>query len=163
MNSSGIRWPERYHPARCPIHVSNELAIAAPIEVVWAWLVRAPLWPGWYPNSADVRFLAGAPPDLALGTRFQWKTFGVTIRSTVREFVPCERIAWDAQALGLDVYHAWLLRKTPEGCHVLTEETQHGWVARMGKLLVPGRMHRLHQVWLERLGEQARRGMPPAA
>jgi uncharacterized protein YndB with AHSA1/START domain len=158
---NAIRWPERYHPSRCPIRVRNELAIDAPLATVWAWLVRASLWPRWYPNAANVRFLEGAPPDLALATRFQWKTFGVTIRSTVREFVPCERIAWDAQALGLDVYHAWLLHETPAGCHVLTEETQHGVLARAGKLLMPGRMHRYHQIWLEGLREQARGGMPP--
>jgi hypothetical protein len=101
-SGDGIRWPGRYHPAHCPIHVSNELAIAAPIETVWAWLVRAPLWPSWYPNAAGVHFLAGEPPDLALDTRFRWKTFGV-------------------------------------------------------------RMYRFHQIWLERLAEQARSGMPPAA
>ena len=163
QDANAIRWPDHYAPARCPIHVSNELGMAVPIEAVWAWLIRAPLWPRWYPNSANVRFLEGTPPDLALGTRFRWKTFGVTIQSTVRELVPCERIAWDAQALGLDVYHAWLLRKTAEGCFVLTEETQHGWVARAGGLLMPGRMHRYHQIWLEGLREKARRGMPPAA
>jgi uncharacterized protein YndB with AHSA1/START domain len=161
QDGNAIRWPDHYAPARCPIHVSNELAIAAPVESVWAWLVRAPLWPSWYPNSANVRFLDGAPPDLALGTRFRWKTFGVTIQSSVRELVPCERIAWDAHALGLDVYHAWLLQRTPEGCHVLTEETQHGWIARAGALLMPGRMQRYHQVWLEGLRDKARLGMPP--
>ena len=162
-DTDAIRWPDRYHPTRCPVHVSNALAIEAPIETVWAWLIRAPLWPSWYPNSANVRILDGAPPDLALGTRFRWKTFGVTIGSCVREFVPQERIAWDAQALGLDVYHAWLLTRTPSGCHVLTEETQHGFVARTGALLMPGRMHRHHQIWLERLRDRARTGLPPAA
>jgi uncharacterized protein YndB with AHSA1/START domain len=162
-DATAIRWPERYQPARCPIHVSNELAISAPVESVWAWLIRAALWPSWYPNAANVRFLEGTPPDLALGTHFRWKTFGVTIQSSVRELVPCERIAWDAHALGLDVYHAWLLQRTPGGCHVLTEETQHGWVARAGALLMPGRMQRYHQVWLEGLRDKARSGLPPAA
>ncbi|HWY23829.1 MAG TPA: SRPBCC family protein, partial [Nevskia sp.] len=161
--SAGIVWPERYAPANCPIHVRNELEMAVPAERVWAWLLRAPLWPGWYPNSKNVRFLEGRPPDLALGTRFRWTTFGVNIVSTVREFVPNQRIAWDATGFGLDVYHAWLIRPTTGGCHVLTEETQHGFAARAGKLLFPGRMYRFHQVWLERMAEKAAAGMPPGA
>jgi hypothetical protein len=32
-----IRWPERYDPARAPVHVSNEIDLAAPPEAAWAW------------------------------------------------------------------------------------------------------------------------------
>ena len=133
---------------------------AAP-EVIWAWLIRATRWPTWYENSAKVRFLQGNPPDLALGTRFRWKTFGVTIESTVLEFVPEERIAWDAQGVGVDAYHAWVLHRTAQGCHVLTEETQHGWLARAGDLLMPRRMSKYHQLWLEGLRDKAAEGFPP--
>ena len=166
MQTSGdavgaIRWPARYAPASCPIHVSNELLILAPPAQVWAWLLRAALWPQWYPNSSCVKFLEGAPPDLAAGTRFRWHTFGVTIVSKVLEFEPQARIAWDAKSLGVDAYHAWLITPADGGCRVLTEETQHGFVARAGSTLFPGRMHRLHQVWLDRLAGQAASGMPP--
>jgi len=128
---------------------------------VWAWLIRAPLWPTWYVNSANVQFLQGAAPDLALATRFKWKTFDVTIESTVLEFVPAERIAWDARAFGIEVYHAWVIQKTPTGCHVVTEETQRGWLARLGKLLMPNRMWKYHQIWLEGLRANAAQGVPP--
>ena len=159
----GVRWPPHYAPANCPIHVRNELSMPVSAEVVWAWLVRAQLWPTWYVNSANVRFLQGTPPNLAQGTRFRWKTFGITIESSVFEFVPAERIAWDAHGPGIDGYHAWVLRSTPQGCHVLTEETQHGWLARLGKLLMPNRMSKFHQLWLEGLRDMASRGLPPAA
>jgi len=157
-DTNQIIWPEHFAPQHCPIHVRNELAMAASSENVWAWLIRAPLWPTWYANSANVQFLQG---DLALATRFKWKTFGVTIESTVLEFVPVERIAWDAHAFGIEVYHAWLIQKTPIGCHVITEETQRGWLARLGKLLMPNRMWKYHQIWLERLSANATQGAPP--
>ena len=156
-----ITWPERFAPANCPIHVRNEIDIAAAPERVWAWLVRAQRWPSWYPNSADVTFLAGAPPDLTTGARFRWRTFGVRITSTVREFEPPRRLAWDAYSFGVEAYHAWLITPTADGCHVLTEETQHGFLARLGALFMPGRMHRYHQVWLENLNAKAIAG-PPA-
>jgi uncharacterized protein YndB with AHSA1/START domain len=156
-----IRWPPRYEPVRAAVHVRNEISIPAPAEVVWAWLIRAMLWPTWYRNSAYVSFVSGSPPDLGAGTRFSWKTFGVRIESTVIEFVPTERLAWDARGRGIEAYHAWLIRTSPHGCSVVTEETQHGWLARLGQLLMPDRMHRFHQVWLEALKAKAAMGMPP--
>jgi uncharacterized protein YndB with AHSA1/START domain len=158
-----VRWPAHYHPRNCPVHVRNELDMAATQERVWAWLTRATLWPTWYANSANVEFLTGLGPDLDKATRFRWKTFGVTITSTVVEYVPRERIAWDARASGIDAYHAWVLQPSAQGCRVLTEETQHGWMARVGKIFMPNRMHEFHQLWLEGLQAKAGHGLPPAA
>ena len=156
MNSpDAIHWPSHYAPACAPVHVRNALDMPVAATAAWTSLIRAAEWPQWYANSANVRFLRGAAPDLAPGTRFRWRTFGVTIDSTVLEFVPGERIAWDAHGIGIDAYHAWLITTTLGGCHVLTEETQHGWVARAGALLMPSRMHRFHQRWLESLARRA--------
>jgi len=157
-----LQWPEQLHPTRAAIYVSNELPISAPPERVWAWLVRAELWPSWYPNSSHVRIEQGPRPDLALHTRFRWRTFGVTIESTVEEFVPPERIAWSARSFGVRAYHGWLIGKTAGGCHVVTEETQNGILARLAGLLMPNRMHYHHQIWLEQLGAKAPQGPPPA-
>ncbi len=156
-----ICWPEYYAPQNSAVHVRNALTMDAPPENVWAWLVRALLWPEWYVNSADVRFLEGTAPDLKLNTQFRWRTFGVTISSTVLEYVPGERIAWDAHGPGFDGYHAWLLQRAGRGCHVLTEETQHGWLARLNRLFLPHRMSKYHQIWLESLAARARSGLPP--
>jgi uncharacterized protein YndB with AHSA1/START domain len=156
-----IKWPERYHPSRAPIDVVNDLTIPAPCERVWAWLIRAPLWPSWYRNSSDVRLFDTPHSELRLGTMFTWRTFGVKIKSTVQEFVPCERLAWSARGFGVDAYHAWLLLPEPAGTHVITEETQYGALARLQKVFMPGRMKRGHQLWLEKLSEQARNGPPP--
>jgi uncharacterized protein YndB with AHSA1/START domain len=158
-----IHWPERYDPHNCPIHVRNELDMATSPERVWAWLTRVTLWPTWYANSANIKIIEGSGPDLEAGTRFRWKTFGVTITSTVLEYVPDERIAWQAQAFGIDVYHAWVLQPSTVGCRVLTEETQHGSIARLAKLLMPNQMFKYHQLWLEELEGKARAGLPPAA
>ena len=156
--SADIAWPARFAPANSPIHVRNELAIAAAPERVWSWLIRAQNWPRWYANASNVRFLDGAPPDLSAGTRFRWRTFGVGIESTVREWAPPARLAWDAHGIGVEAYHAWLITPTADGCHVLTEETQHGVIARLGALLMPRRMWRYHQIWLESLRERALSG-----
>jgi hypothetical protein len=119
-------------------------------EAVWPWLVRAQLWPTWYPNSENV-VIEGGGPDLKVDTKFRWKTFGVTLDSAVAEFVPFERLAWSAKSTGVDAYHAWLIARKPEGCHVLTEETQNGLLASLSNALRPGNMSKFHQVWLENL------------
>jgi uncharacterized protein YndB with AHSA1/START domain len=158
-----IRYPAHYHPSNTRVHVVNERVVAAPCERVWAWLVRADLWPAWYPNSSRVRLATPSPAGLALGTRFRWKTFGITLDSVVEEFVPGERIAWTAKATGVDAYHAWLLHPAADGCRVLTEETQHGWVAALSHSVMRHRMRRGHDLWLERLERQAAAGVPPPA
>ena len=110
-----IKWPDRYHPSLAPVHVVNELTIPASCEQVWPWLIRAPLWPLWYPNSSDVRLVDRPLSELRLGTMFTWRTFGVNVKSTVQEFIPNERVAWSARGVGVDAYHAWLLAPCPSG------------------------------------------------
>jgi uncharacterized protein YndB with AHSA1/START domain len=90
-----IRWPEDRKPEKSAVHVRNELEMPASPEVVWSWLVRAALWPTWYPNSQNV-VIEGGGHDLRPGSKFRWKTFGITLDSEVEEFVPSERLAWSA-------------------------------------------------------------------
>jgi hypothetical protein len=157
---SSIRWPDKYSPERTSVHAHNELDMMAYPESVWAWLVRADLWPTWYSNSKDV-VIEGGGHELKLGTKFRWKTFGASLRSTVEEFALFERLAWSAKGTGIDVYHAWLIEKTSAGCHVLTEENQNGLIARLSNSLRPGNMERYHQIWLENLLMKAKSGTPP--
>ncbi len=155
-----IAWPSGHAPADTSVHVRNEIAIPAAPEVVWAWLLRADLWPTWYKNASDVHFISHTGPDLRNRSRFRWKTFGLHVTSKVLEFEPSTRLAWDAHGLGLSAWHAWFLTPTADGTHVLTEETQSGWLARLGKTLMPGRMSSMHQLWLESLSRQAQTGLP---
>jgi hypothetical protein len=150
-----IQFPDHY--ANTPVRVRNEIAIAAAPERIWPWLIRAADWPGWYSNSSEVRIEGGAS-DLSAGADFTWRTFGVQVRSTVREFVPFERIAWDGAGLMLDVYHAWLIEPRPGGSWVLTEENQHGLAARAQALFMPNRMREGHDVWLAALKARAEAG-----
>jgi len=159
--STQFRWPDSYLPEQSAVFVRNEIVVPAPAEVVWAWLVRAELWPMWYPNSGDIHFLSHAGPDLRNRSRFRWKTFGVRITSKVLEFEPYAQLAWDAHGIGIDAYHIWMLTPLADGTtHVLMEETQNGWLAKLGKTLRPRRKAAMHQVWLEALSAEAQSGPP---
>lgn len=150
-----IEWPEGYHPDECPLHVRNELEMSVPCDQVWQHLVRAPLWPTWYPNSFRVR-LSQAEPDLRMGTRFSWITFLTYIKSEVIVFDAGRETGWAAHGFGCTGYHVWQLQSTDKGCRVVTEETQKGWLVRAVQLILHPVMRFFHQLWLERLEIQAR-------
>jgi hypothetical protein len=155
MNSPAIRWPDRFSPGKAPVHVFNELTMAAPAGAVWNALIRAADWPGFYANASRV-VVEGGGPDFCPGARFTWKTFGVDLKTQVQEFEPNTRIAWLATAPLLEAYHAWLIEPLAGGgCRVVTEETQHGLVVRAERLIYPGRMEHWRQQWLEGLAERA--------
>lgn len=161
MDEKQIAWPREFDPACCPIHVRNDIVIAASSQAIWAWLIRARLWPTWYSNSSEVQILASTSLDLFANARFSWRTFGVRLMSQVREFLPCERIAWDAVGIGIRAYHAWLIAETSHGVRVTTEETQFGWLARLNSFFMRNRMSYHHGLWLRNLRDNAERGMPP--
>ncbi|MGL4363945.1 MAG: hypothetical protein ACRCSB_01925, partial [Bacteroidales bacterium] len=75
--------------------------------------------------------------------------------SEVKEFIPHQRLAWDAQNIGILAYHAWLIIPTEKGCKVITQETQHGFMCRLSAFLMPNRMYKYHQIWLEGLKAMA--------
>jgi len=79
----------------------------------------------------------------------------MTITCTVEESAPFERLAWSAKSAGMSVYHAWLINELPDGCQFITEETQNGFIPRMAKVLMPGKIHKFHQIWLEGLARTA--------
>jgi len=156
-----IQWPDGYRPDQTRVRVRNALEmLGVTASVVWAWLVRAELWPSWYSNSENVT-IHGGGPDLRAGSTFHWKTFHVALESQVVEFTPYERLAWTGRGFGIDVCHAWLIQERSSGCAVLTEEHQNGAAAWLSHLLRPRNMSRYHQMWLEALFTRARSGPPP--
>lgn len=150
MSKDSIHWPAEYDPNRCPVHVVNTLEISASPADVWDHLIAAADWPTWYSNVSNVRIQDGSH-KLSLGVDFTWNASGVPVASTVKEFVPNQRLVWDGRGTGLHAYHAWLITPTPNGCRVLSEETLRGMVARLFKLFTPNLIHNANQKWLEAL------------
>jgi len=157
MDEKTINWPAEFHPDNSGVHIENTLGMDVSAEKIWDCLIRVTDWPSFYPNASNVHILTGSKQHLEMGTRFRWKTFGMTIETTVVEFEPYERLAWEARSFGMRVYHAWLITPRGDGCHVRTEETQNGFLTRIASFLMPGNMHKQHQIWLETMNEAAKR------
>jgi uncharacterized protein YndB with AHSA1/START domain len=161
---TNIHRPAEYAPERAHMHAVNELlGIEAPPERVWAWLTRPDLWPKFYANCWRVRHLEGPWPQVALGTRFRWITFGALQTSEIVECEPPERLAWDAHGTASVSHglHAWLIQETKTGCNIFTEETQRGWGIRPIAPVFRPIMERYHQKWIEGLARVAAEGDPP--
>ncbi len=157
MDETGIYWPDNFAPQNSHVHIVNCLEMDVTPQAAWAHLIDAVKWPNWYSNSKNVRISGGDENAvLSLGAEFHWTTFGMNITCTVEEFQPFERLAWSSISRGMQVYHAWLILPRPNGCYVITEETQNGFISRIAARLMPGRMHKFHQIWLEGLNEIAR-------
>ena len=83
-------------------------------------------WPSWYSNSKNVNVLNTPDHRLRKNARISWETFGFHIDSRVWEFEPGSRLGWFGDGKDVHAYHPFLLTKTPEGCHIVTEEVVKG-------------------------------------
>jgi uncharacterized protein YndB with AHSA1/START domain len=157
-----LSWPDEYRPEASVFHAVNELKIDAEPAVVWAWLCRPDLWPSYYGNARMIKHLGGSWPELELGSRFRWLTFGALITSEVVEYEPDQRLAWSAKSMAGSGHHGWLLQPEGDGTFVRTEETQRGLGMRIIKPVLRPMMVHFHQRWLEGLSRMAGEGPPPA-
>ncbi|MFP5391413.1 MAG: SRPBCC family protein [Gammaproteobacteria bacterium] len=148
--SPDIHWPAGYTPARADLFAHNEIVVNASCAAVFRQLAAAEHWPAWYANARDVR-VRGGRTQLQKGSRFEWTTFGLPVRSRVREFEPARRIGWFGKAPKLKAYHTWLLTPRDGGCFVQSEEVVLGQGARDLAKSDPAAMHSGHDLWNQAL------------
>jgi hypothetical protein len=150
-----IHWPKGQHPEDADLYAHNEIMVNASCETVFANIVDAQSWPSWYPNSHNVVVHDRPDNKLQEGTKFSWDTFGVHIESTVHELVPNSRIGWWGLGTGMTAYHTFLLVKTGQGCHIITEEVVRGEGAIKFRQEQPNAMHDGHDLWLKVIKERS--------
>ncbi|HIE5390887.1 TPA: SRPBCC domain-containing protein [Enterobacter cancerogenus] len=167
MKQSAIIWPNDYLPGTTDNFASNEIIVAGiGVKEVWAQLNDTTLWPTYYSNAQDIRFLDGSGPELYANARFCFTTFGFPVEAQVTEHVPpveggAARIAWHGWVEGdanarLDVIHAWLFEDLPGNrVRILTQESQKGVPAQELARAVPNPMINGHQEWIVGLANAA--------
>ena len=155
QRSKDIHWPDGFHPEQADLFAHNEIVIRASCEKVFTNIVDAETWPSWYPNSHNVKVLNSPDGKLHKEARFSWDTFGHHIESRVHEFVPGSRIGWFGDGTGLNAYHTFLLSKTDDGCHIVTEEVVKGSGAVDLRQKQPNAMHEGHDLWLSTLKQRS--------
>lgn len=165
---SDIVWPAGYLPGTTDNYVSNEIVVTGlHAGQVWPRLNNPQRWPAYHGNASDIVFHDESGPELRLGTRFRFTTFGFPVEAEVTEHqVPAcgrpGRLAWHGWVESdpdgrLDVHHAWLFEDLPGNrVRILTQETQIGKPARELAATRPNPMLNAHQEWLEGLAHSTR-------
>lgn len=150
-----IAWPAKYHPSKSRFYVHNEIAINAKPETVWKILIDALQWESWYKGAKNIRFADTTQKLLESTTIMSWQTMGLTFRSTIKEYQPNRLLAWESVKKSIQGYHVWLIIPTENGCRVITDESQNGWLTFMEKTFQPNKLKKLHDVWLTELKRKA--------
>jgi uncharacterized protein YndB with AHSA1/START domain len=153
--TEGINWPMEYLPSESKFYVHNEIDIEATPEVVWEILIRAETWPEWYEGAENVKVMNSENGMLNEGSIFTWKTMGLNFESQITEFQPPYRLSWESRKRSIQGYHAWLIIPTENGCKVITDESQNGWLTFFEKVFQPNKLKRLHDIWLMEIKNKA--------
>ncbi|MEW5904299.1 MAG: SRPBCC family protein [Pseudomonadota bacterium] len=108
-----------------PVAATAEGDIAAPVARVWALQTDMAHWQAWNPDIVSMQMSGPLQP----GTTFVWEAGGMTIRSTLTEVVPRQRIAWRGETFGIEAIHVWTFSERDGVTHVSTSETFTGPLA----------------------------------
>ncbi len=152
---SQINWPDEYEPVTAGFFVHNEIDINASPETVWEILLQAETWPDWYEGASNVNVINSDSGLLTKDATFTWKTMGLEFESTIKEFEPNSRLSWESVKKSIQGYHAWLIIPSDNGCTLVTEESQHGFLTFLEKTFQPKKLEKLHQIWLEEIKRKA--------
>ncbi len=129
-HTHSVRWPAGHEPLGAALHEVNTCRSSADPDAICAWLVRPDHWREFYGNALRVRHRAGPWPELALGTRFSWITFGAPVNTEITELEAPYRLAWTGSGLGSVGHHGWVLTPTEEGVRFAPRKPSAGsrWV-----------------------------------
>ncbi|MEO1049902.1 MAG: SRPBCC domain-containing protein [Bacteroidota bacterium] len=150
-----INWPEQYVPEQSKFYVHNKVDIEAPAEVVWDILLQAETWPEWYEGAANVKVQNSTDGRLKEGSVFTWKTMGLDFQSTIKEYVPNERLSWESRKKSIKAYHSWLIIPNENGVTLVTDESQYGWLTFLEKTFQRKKLQRIHDIWLAEIKKKA--------
>lgn len=136
-----------------PVKSRVSIDIAAPASRVWEVLSAIDRWPAWHAKVSKAR-LAG---PLEPGSRFVWKTGGMTIRSELAVVRPDSLLGWTGSMMGLKAIHLWFLFPLGKGgTRVVVEESLDGFGA--GLMMSDRKLADILTTWLENLKRESERG-----
>lgn len=129
------------------LYARKSVFIQASPHHVWRIQTDIDSWGQWHPGIASAK-LDGV---LAVGTRFIWKSGGMTITSTIQKVEPERRIGWTGDALGSRASHLWIFTPQDGGTLLTTEEAMDGWLVGIFKLVMPTFLDNSIDTWLQAL------------
>jgi hypothetical protein len=137
--------------ASAPVVARHEIAIRAPLAVVWGLHVDVAAWPTWNPGITEVRVEQPFVP----GASFRWNTAGLTIRSTIYDVVEHARTLWGGSVAGIMGIHEWRFAETADGVRVATVESWSGEPVEADTAALQAALDQSLVAWLKHLKDAA--------
>jgi uncharacterized protein YndB with AHSA1/START domain len=105
-----------------PVLAHHEIDIQAPPNRVWSLHIDVNAWTTWQTDITEAHIDGPLEP----GSSISWSSFGFPVTSTVYEVADHSRLLWGGTAGGITGIHEWIFSPTPEGVHVVTNESFSG-------------------------------------
>jgi hypothetical protein len=150
-NTEKINWTDEYNPAKSKFFVHNEIEINAATYIVWEFLIDALKWEAWYSGAKNVSFTNSNDTVMQANSGFNWNTMGMKFQSSIKQYEPNNLLAWESKKKSIQAYTVWLIMPTDNGCRVVVDESQNGWLTAFEKILERNKLRKMHDVWLAEL------------
>jgi hypothetical protein len=155
QHSPDMHWPDGFHPEQADMFAHNEIVVRASCEKVFANIVDARTVAILVPELAECKSAERNRRQASRGCKVLMGHLRRHIESIIHEFVPGSRIRWFGNGTGMNAYHTFLLIKTDEGCHIVTEEVVKGPRSRRIQENQPNALYDGHDLWLRSLKQRS--------
>lgn len=127
------------------LKTSKEIEIHAPIDTVWNIQADINSWANWQPDISEAKLDGSIEP----GTKFEWKSGGFKLHSTLEKVITNKIIGWRGVGLGASAIHVWEFSSLENGnTLVRTSESMDGWLVKLFKGMMRKKLNESLEAWL---------------
>ncbi|MBT2622232.1 SRPBCC family protein [Chryseobacterium sp. ISL-6] len=134
-----------------PVKTQQQIVIHASAEKIYKIMSDVNHWSSWNKDIQDP--VMNVP--FQKGNSFDWKSGGLTIRSTLHTTIPYRKIGWSGPAFGAFAIHNWMLVPNGDYTTVIVDESMEGWLVSMMHKKFQSHLEQSLQVWLKDLKTEA--------
>ncbi len=135
---------------KAPVTCTNSIVIDSSAFEVWEVLTAINKWPEWNKAISKSRLLG----PLQAGSRFKWKTGGISISSILLTVIPYTSFGWSGKSLGISAIHTWNITELKRVTEVRVEESLQGLIPRLFNRILTKTIEKNMQKWLEFLKDE---------
>ena len=133
-----------------PVKCSKTITINASSEKVWAVMTDINNWSNWQTDISKPKLNGELKPN----TKFEWKTGGAKIRSTLHTVEPFKNFGWTGKTFGMFAIHNWKLTDTNGQTEVSVDESMEGFLTKLFKKSFAKNLENGMQHWLNLLKKE---------
>jgi len=138
--------------------IREEIAINAPLAVVWSVFSRMEQWQDWNTVCRECCYLDG--DAMAVDTCFSFKIaplfFPMSVEPRIIKCVPGQEVVWKGGRFGIHGEHTFRFSDENGRVRVLSIEEFKGPTLAFSRILgVPKRLHRLTEAFLHAIKQHA--------